>query len=91
MLATGVFRRLAPKTKEVVKATFYRGVGVVETALGPSVVSSAVSRPKNTTKMMTMMTLDQTRGMFDLSSQVFPKHPVHGDNAPNDLDRSEAV
>ena len=41
----------------MVKATFYRGVGVVETALGPSVVSSAVSRPKNTTKMMTMMTL----------------------------------
>ena len=64
---------------------------MVETALGPCVVSSAVSRPKNTTKMMTMMTLDQTRGMFDLSSQVFPKHPVHGDNAPDDLDRSEAV
>jgi len=41
----------------VVKATFYRGVGVVETALGPSVVSSAVSRPKNTTIMMTTMTL----------------------------------
>ena len=45
MLAPGVFRRLAPKTKEVVKATFYRGAGVVETALVPSVASSAVSGP----------------------------------------------
>ena len=45
MLAPGVFRWLAPKIKEVVKATFYRGVGVVETALGPSVASSAVSGP----------------------------------------------
>ena len=35
--------------------------------------------------------LDQTRGMYDLSSKVFPDHPVHGVTAPDDLDRSKAV
>ena len=39
-LAPGVLRRLAPTTKEVVQARFSTGcVGVVETALGPSVLS----------------------------------------------------
>ena len=77
-------------TKGVVTATFSTGgVGVVETALGPNVLQSLGQRCDEDDDNDN--SLDQTRGMFDLSSQVSPDHPVHGDNAPYALDRSKAA
>ena len=93
LLAPGVFRRLAPMTQEAVQATLITGgVGVVETALGPSVLSFCSLWAKEYDENDDDDdSLNQTLGMSDPSSQVFLEHPVHGLNAPYNLDRSKAV
>ena len=40
---------------------------------------------------MTMMTLLVRPGECLILAARCPRHPVHGDNAPDDLDRSKAV
>ena len=65
---------------------------MVETALGPSVPSFCSLWAKEYDENDDDDdSLNQTLGMSDPSSQVFLEHPVHGLNAPYNLDRSKAV
>ena len=65
---------------------------MVETALGPSVPSFCSLWAKEYDENDDNNdSLNQTWGMSDPSSQVFLEHPVHGLNAPYNLDRSKAV